>query len=62
MQALSIEASARPTTGFTINSRAPPSPGSPKAAMIAPSKLPSRSASISRTMAAPIAASARVAM
>jgi len=38
MQAVSIAASAMPTTGRSNSSRAPSSPGSPNAAMMAASK------------------------
>jgi hypothetical protein len=62
VHAISIAASAMPTTGKSNSSRAPPRPGSPKAAMMAASTVPRRSASMSRAAAEPMAASARVAM
>ncbi len=62
VQATSIAASAMPTIGKSNSSRAPPRPGSPKAAQTAASKVPRFSASISSMTALPIAASARVAM
>ena len=62
VQAISIAASAMPTTGKSNSSRAPPRPGSPNAATMAASIVPRRSASMSSAAAAPMAASARVAM
>ena len=61
-QAIKSDASARPTTGMVIISRAALSPGSPKAAITAASNSGSRSARISNTTLPPIRASARVAM
>ena len=62
MQADSMAASARPMTGKGNSSRAAPSPGSAKAAMMAASKPGPCSASISSTTTAAMAASVREAM
>ena len=62
MQATSIAASAMPTTGKSNSSRAPPRPGSPKAATMAASKVAAPFGQHLQHPAVPIAASARVAM
>ncbi len=62
MQAVSIAASASPTTGNANSSRAPNRPGSPNAAITAASMPSPASASISSAIAPPICASARVAI
>ena len=62
MHAVSIAASASPTTGRGITSRAPPSPGSAKAATMAASHPAPCSAINSIVVRPAIAASARVAM
>ncbi|MEZ0102573.1 hypothetical protein ABIF25_006155 [Bradyrhizobium elkanii] len=62
MQAVSIAASANPTTGKANSSRAPNRPGSPNAAITAASTPGAASASISSAIAPPIWASARVAI
>ena len=62
MQAVSIPASAKPITGIGKSSRAPPRPGSAKAAITAASTPVCSSDSISNAIAPPITASARVAI
>ena len=62
MHAVSIAASAMPTMGMSNSSLAANRPGSPKAAMIAPSNSRWHSASISSATVPPIWASARVDM